>query len=113
MLDLNHLLEEIEFLPDKIYQAAIESATLQNEYETMKEEIKHKRAAIVNCYSEVSQAKAETTAYASLEYKAMLDKLSQVRLNYLKASAYYEYLMKKYDSNKTQQIALMAQMKLV
>lgn len=113
MRDLNELLSELESLPMKIYKAALESAEAQNNYETMREEIKHKRAAIVNCYPEMSASKSETMAYASKQYADMLTELSNLRLTYLKSSAYYEFLMKQYDANKTQQIAIMSQMKLV
>lgn len=113
MNDLNQLIEEISELPNQIYKAALLAAQSQSNYEMLREEIKHKRAAIVNCYNEKSQAKAETMAYGSSEYKKMLDELSEARLESLKHAAYHDYLLKKYDSNKTQQIAIMSQMKLV
>jgi hypothetical protein len=112
MKDLNELLHEIEELPKLIYEANLKMIVLQNEYETLKESIKHKRAAIVTCFNDMPHSKAETMSYASNEYKNMLASLSVARLEYLKASAYYELLNKKYDSNKTQQISIMAQMKL-
>ena len=112
MRDLQELVDEIEKLPGEIFEASIVMADSENKYETLKEEIKHKRAAIALCYNEKSMARAELQAYASEEYKQMLSELSKARLAYLRDSARYEFLLKCYDSNKTQQIALMSQMKL-